>query len=290
MRRPEVGVVFPIIAVRALQQIERVRHEKGGRDLLEQLCWRITVLGGQVDLTEPVLRSAFSEVMDAYAPENHELVLDPSSRCLATLERGGEIDFTGILVTGGTVTAELERCLHLGRRFAEHRRLRVLPKYRGNRIGPRCLIQSVKLYDELGFEHVHLRAAFSGTWYWALWGFHFESRSEMERVQAHAQEIIDAFGGGLDATSLTHPIQFARLGEPTTLTFDELCDALPQRRDAYEDLAQENGLGMHDPVPFGRLVLLTGPSWYGRLDMSGGDRLIFDDRARRVLAALEGGV
>jgi hypothetical protein len=92
------------------------------------------------------------------------------------------------------------------------------------------------------------------------------------RVQDHAQEIIDVLGGGLDATTLKHPLQFARLGEPSVISFDALADALPHRRDAYEDIARDNGLGIHDPIPFGRIVLITGPSWWGCLDLKGPDR------------------
>jgi hypothetical protein len=265
------------------------RLEKDGKELYEQLLWRLEILGGDVDLTEPGYRGAFAEVLDAYVPANYELFLQPASRCRATLARGGEIEFTGLLVTGGNVTAELARRIHLGGRSAEHHRFRVIPRYRGNRIAPRSLIGAVRLYQSLDFQYVRLRACFSGTWYWAQWGFHFEDPYEMAAMQSHAQEIIDVFGGGLDATTLTHPVQFLRLGEPTAITFDQLCDALPQRRDAYEDMARENGLGMHDAIPFGRIVLLTGPSWHGRLDLDGPDRLIYDDRAGRVLAAVEGG-
>jgi hypothetical protein len=271
--------------VRAHSQIEELRTAKQGEDLFDQLLWRIKILGGDVDLTEAENRGAFAEVLDAYVPENHRLVLNPSARCRATLERGGEIVFTGFLETGGNVTAELERRLSLGRRTAEHRRFRVVPRYRGNRIAPRSLIRSVALYDQLQFEHVRLRAAFSGTWYWAQWGFHFEDSRELGKVQDHAQRIIDACGGGLDATTLKHPVQFYRLGEPAAITFDELVDALPQCRDAYEEIAYDNGLGMHDPVPFGRAVLLTGPAWYACLDLKGADRLIFNDRAKRLLGA-----
>jgi hypothetical protein len=149
-------------------------------------------------------------------------------------------------------------------------------------------MRSVALYDQLGFEYIRLRAAFSGTWYWAQWGFHFEDAAELAKIQHHTQEIIDALGGGLDASSLTHPVQFYRLGDPTEITFEELADALPHRRDAYEDIANDNGISMHDGIPFGRAVLLTGPSWYARLNLEGPDRLIYDDRARRV-QGVEGG-
>ncbi len=273
--------------MRAHAEIEKMRDAKKGEDLLDQLLWRIRVLGGEVDLTDGANRRAFAEVLDAYAPENYSLVLNPAQRCRATLDQDGEIAFWGNLVTGGNIVAELERRLFLGRRFAEHRRIRVVPSYRGNRIAPRCLIRSVELYDQLRFELIKLRAAYSGSWYWAQWGFHFENPDELARLQEHAQELIDIFGGGLDATTLTHPVQFFRLGEPATITFDELADALPQRRDAYEQRAHDNGLGMHDPVPFGRIVLLTGPSWDACLHLApdGADRLIFNDRASRLLGA-----
>jgi hypothetical protein len=216
---------------RVHDEIERVRREKEGRELYEQLLWRIKVLGGDADLIDGENRRAFAEVLDAYVPENHSLVLNASERCRAANDDGGEIYFTGVLVTGGTATADLKRRLRLAPRVAEHLWFRVVPRYRGNRIAPRSLIRSVALYDQLGFECVRLRAAYSGTWYWAQWGFHFEDTSERTRMQEHAQGIIDALGGGLDATTLTHPIQFYRLGEPTAITFDELTDALPHRRD-----------------------------------------------------------
>jgi hypothetical protein len=278
--------------LRAHKEIARVRSEKQGEELLDQLLWRIKLLGGDVDLTDGENREAFADVLDAFVPENHRLIFDPSARCRATLDCGGEIVFTGVLVSGGNATAELERRLYLGRREADHRRIRVVPSFRGNRIAPRSLIRCVGLYDLLRFERVRLRACFSGTWYWAQWGFHFEDKRELEHVQEHAQTIIDAFGGGQEATSLTHPSQFYRLGEseerpgdPVKITFDELCDALPRCREAYEEMAYDNGIGMHDPIPFGRIVLLTGPSWFGCLDLDGGDRLIFNDRAKRVLSA-----
>jgi GNAT superfamily N-acetyltransferase len=256
--------------------------------LRDQVLWRIHQLGGHADLTERANRLAFADILDAFVPENFELVLNPAQRCEATNHGGGIIEFTGLLVTGGTQVAELERRILLGPNRAEHRRIRVIPRYRGNRIAPRSLIRCISMYEKVGIEQVRVRACWSGTWFWALWGFHFADPSERERVRNHAQGIVDAFGGGLDAGTLEHPLQFARLGEPETITFDELADQFPHRRDAYEDIAYQNGLGVHDPISFGRAVLLTAPSWYGCLDLSGADRLIFDDRARRTVGA-EGG-
>lgn len=257
---------------RAHAEIAKVRKKKKGKELLDQLLWRIEVLGGDVDLTDHENRQAFSEVLDAYCPtDDYSLVLNPSQRCRAARDNGGEIVFWGSLVTGGNIVADLERRLFLRMRFADHRRIRVPAAFRGNRIAPRCLIRSVGLYDQLTFKCIKLRAAYSGSWFWARWGFHFEDRNELLRIQDHAQRLIDAFGGGLDARSLVHPVQFVRLGEPATISFDELCDALPHRRDAYEGIAYDNGLGMHDPVPFGRIVLLTGPSWDACLDLDGAD-------------------
>jgi hypothetical protein len=212
---------------RAHDEIERVREEKQGADLYDQLLWRIKLLGGNVNLTETANRRAFDDLLEAFVPDGHDLVLQPSQPCQATLERGGEVRFTGYLVSGGNITAELERVLHVPARTAYHRRFRVVPMFRGNRIAPRSLVRSVALYDALAFDQIRLRATHSGTWYWALWGFHFEVASEVERIQNHAQEVIDALGGGLDATTLTHPLQFARLGEPAVISFDALADELP---------------------------------------------------------------
>jgi hypothetical protein len=123
--------------MRAYTEIAALREKKQGEDLLDQLLWRIKVLGGEVDLTDGRNRACFAEVLDAYVPENHKLILNPSDRCRASLDRGGLIEFTGVLVSGGNATAEVERRLFLERRYADHRRIRVVPRFRGNRIAPR---------------------------------------------------------------------------------------------------------------------------------------------------------
>lgn len=244
---------------------------------------RIHELGGNVDLTDEENRIIFSDVLDAFVPDGHRLLMSSADVCRATIEGGGEIRFTGLLVSGTNVTAQLQRHIYLGRRFAYHGLIRVVPRFRGNRIAPRSLVKSVGLYDRLELEFIRLRAAYSGSWFWALWGFRFEDANELARIRSHAQEIIDVLNGGVSAASFTRPIQFARLGEPAAITFDQLADLFPQRRGAYEDLAHDNGLGMHDAIPVGRAILLTGPSWYGRLDLHAADRLIFNERARRLL-------
>jgi hypothetical protein len=277
--------------LRAYAEIARRREQNQGAELLEQLLWRIEVLGGDVDLLNAENRAAFAEVFDAYLPETHRLVLLATQPCRATRNASGaEVVFTGYLVSGENITAELERRLDLIRRVAHHRRFRVLAPFRGNGIAPRSLVRCVELYDSLGFTQIKLRAAHSGTWYWAQWGFHFDDQNELARVQDHAQAIIDAFGSGLDASTLTHPVQFALLGESSVLSFDELADAFPHRRDAYEQIAYDNGIGIHDKIPFGRVVLLTGPTWDGCLDLDpdGADRIIFNDRAHR-LRVVKGG-
>src|SRR5258708_3877163 len=120
--------------MRVYQEIERVRDEKQGADLREQVMWRIDVLGGDADLTDSANRFAFADILDGFVPENHTLVLNPSASCRASQEYGGLIEFTGSLVTGGNATAELGRRIFLERGYADHRRIRVVPRYRGNRI------------------------------------------------------------------------------------------------------------------------------------------------------------
>jgi GNAT superfamily N-acetyltransferase len=271
------------------EEIERVRLLEGGKKLLAQLQWRIRalcqVLGDPVDLTERQNSAAFEEVIAAYAPNNrYTVALHRYEPCHATASDGGEILFSGWIVTDNTPVAEIKRTLRLGRGVAEHRHLRVHPAFRGNLIAPKCLANSVALYDELGIACIRLRACYSGTWYWARCGFDFGDKAELDRVRNHAQQIVDAFGGGLDVSPFTRAQQFLRLGEPTEITFHQLVDAMPQRGDAYREIAADNGISMHDAIPFGRVVLLTGPSWDGELDLKGPGRLIFDDLVRRKLA------
>jgi len=278
---------------RAHQEIERRREAGAVEDLCAELLWRIRFLGGHVDLHEAQNREAFMEVVDCYAPDTKfaadrfRVVLNPNEACAATLDEGGLIRVSGFLVTGASVTASFQRDLFLDQKVAHHRSFRVVPRYRGNQIAPRSLRRCVGLYDQLGIQRIRLRACYSGSWYWAQWGFHFERRQELERIQEHAQRIVDKFGGGLDVGDFTHPSQFFYLGEGAKITFRQLIDALPQCELAYGRIAYENGLGTHDPIPFGRAVLLTGPSWDACLDLSGPDRFIYDDLMTRTLGEEE---
>jgi hypothetical protein len=276
--------------MRIYQEIARHR-ESNPDDLLADVLWRIQklrdVLHGPIDLTDQPNREAFSDVLQAFVPNGFGLVLVPSHGydCEANLDAGGKISFCGLLTSGDAAVAELARTLWLGHGVAQHHRLTVVPRYRGNRIAPRSLVKCVEIYDALRLKEVHLRAALSGSWYWAQWGFRFRDLDDLIRLQRHTQEIVDAFGADLDVSGFTHPQQFFFLGDETPISFSDLIDAFPRRKDAYEELAYENGISLHREIPFGRAVLLTGPSWDGSLNLAkdGADRLIFDDVARKML-------
>lgn len=271
------------------------RRDEGTISLRDQVLWRIRQISeqdrGPVDLRTPINREAFADVLDAYSPDGYQLVLvDGDRRCHAFHTEGGWIEFCGRLCSDGDQVAHLERTIHFGRNYASHHSLEVVHRFRGNRIGPRCFIGSVDLYDRLSISEIIVRAAKSGTWYWAQFGFHFMHDYELEAVRNHAQFFIDAFGGGLDAWSLEHPQQFLRLGEfdGAVVTFDQVCEAYGDSqatREQVEFVAHEEGKGMHEPIPLGRMLLLTGPNWWGSLNLGEGtaDRLIYDDFSRRIL-------
>lgn len=260
-------------------------------DMRADLLWRIRelmeVLGRPVDLTEGPNREAFDDVLQAFVPDGFGLVLVPSTfvDCVADMEAGGKISFRGLLTSDKAAVATVERTVWLARGFAQHHGFTVVPRYRGNRIAPRSLIKCVELYDAASVSEIYLRASRSGSWYWAQWGFHFADVNDLIRVIRHTQSIVDAFGADLDVSTFVHPEQFFRLGHGTDVTFDNLIDAFPQREDAYEEIASLNGISRHQSIPFGRLVLLTGPAWDGclSLDKSQADRLIFDDLARKMV-------
>ena len=134
-------------------------------------------------------------------------------------------------------------------------------------------------------REIYLRAAHSGSWYWAQWGFHFVTANDLIRVIRHTQSIVDAFGADLDVSTLVHPRQFFTLGDGTEITIDDLVEAFPQQEDSLQDIATKNGISLHQSIPFARAVLLTGFSWDGCLDLAkdGFDRLIFDDVARKMV-------
>ena len=274
--------------MRVYDRVREVKEQQGGRDLLRQVRWRMRaltqVIGDPIDLNVPANRQAFDDVIDAYAPnDRYQVELSKFDRCVATEQQGGLINFVAWLVTGGEPIAEIKRVLNLNRGYAYHSSLRVHPPYRGNRVAVGSLASSVELYDRLGFSAVRLRACYSGTWYWARFGFEFEDPQEVSAIRRHAQQVVNAFGGGLDVSTFTHPQQFLYLGHPSVISFGELVDAMPKKEDAFIGIAADNGLGMHDRIPFGRAVLLTGPSWDGRLTLQGPGRLIFDDLVRRKL-------
>jgi GNAT superfamily N-acetyltransferase len=276
--------------VRIYDEIARRRRE-GIADLQADVIWRIQelseVFDGRVDLTVGANREAFGDVLEAFVPDGFGLVLVPSTNvdCVADMEAGGKITFRGLLPSDQAAVATVERTVWVARGFTQHHGLTVVPRYRGNRIAPRCFVKSVALYDRIGIKEIYVRAAHSGSWYWAQWGFHFTDRSEIIRMIRHTQSIVDAFGAGLDVSTFVHPQQFFHLGHGTEITFDDLIAAFPDREEGYEQIAHANGLGRHQPIPFARAVLLTGPSWTGclSLDRAGADRLIFDDVARKMV-------
>jgi GNAT superfamily N-acetyltransferase len=279
--------------VRIYEEIARRRQSGEPGDPCKDVLWRIReltkALGGPVDLTVQDNRNAFSDVIDAYVPDGFGLVLVPSNfvECIADLEAGGRITFRGLLTSDQAAVAEVSRTIWVDRGFAQHHGFTVVPRYRGNRIAPRSLIKCISMYDALGVNEIYLRAAHSGSWYWAQWGFHFNDRNEVVRLVRHTQEIVDAFGADLDVSGFVHPEQFFRLGHPAEVTFYDLVEAFPRREDAYKEIAEKNGISMDQAIPFGRAVLLTGPAWDGclTLDQGSADRLIFDDLARKMMGA-----
>jgi hypothetical protein len=276
--------------MRIYDEIAR-RRAAGGVVECDDVLWRIGELtdhlGKPIDLTEQENRDAFSDVLDAYVPDGFGLVLVPSTfrDCVADMTDGGKITFHGLLTSEQAAVATIERTLWLGRRYVEHHGLTVVPRYRANRIAPRSLVKCVGMYDHLGITDIHLRAAKSGSWYWAQWGFHFADREDLIRLAKHTQNIVEAFGADIDVSTFVHPQQFFYLGHPAEIRFHDLIDAFPRSEQGLQDIAQENGISLHQAIPFARAVLLTGPSWSGCLSLAPdhADRLIFDRVARKMV-------
>jgi GNAT superfamily N-acetyltransferase len=269
---------------------EAAAQRAEGWSLRDRLLWRVSQLtnGQTIDLAEHA--TDFPELLAGFRAESIEPSLishdaGPSAKLAskASLEDGGSFLLVGALHTpdGGYVGA-FQRRLQLEPAWAVHELLVIDPAYRGRGIGPRLLLSSFALYDELEIEEVHLVAGLeTGRWYWAHMGFDFLKGGDREMVQAWAREVCEALDvkpQSLGADSSAG--QIARLRSDRDVTLEELAAAMPDQRPRLEtDVAEKNGFAMDRPIPLGQAIMLTGPQWRAYLQLQGPQRLAFEEAA-----------
>ena len=255
---------------------EIAAQRRRGDPLRDQLLWRISRLGGDVDLTTPENFAAFQEVWDGFTVPG--LVLrPPPGKSRASAADGGTILIQALLVARGTVFGLIQRRLLLGPRLANHQVLYIHPAFRGHGINLALLERSFDFYDELELDAVYLQAAMAtGRWHWARVGFDFVRAEDRNAVRDWALEVVRATGvRGLRVDRYTSANQFAFMGGNRKLSLGAIAQAMPSHATRINEVAQGNGLTMDERIALGRAVMLTGPTWFGSLELRGPGRAVF---------------
>jgi len=250
--------------------------------LREQLLWRIERLAG-ADLTEPPVTACFSEVLSAFEPSILSLNLIPN-QCGIDPADGGSIRFGGVLRAGeDQLIGLIQRRLMVGNGYAIHERLYLLAEARGRGINVVSLQGAFDLYDQIGIDRVILAAALdTGRWHWARVGFEFLLESDREAVRRWVSGALKALQiGDLRVDRYTSTAQFARMGGSRKISLGALAEALPRERRRIEKIALGNNLDLGESIDLGRALMLTGPPWWGVLELNGPGRQAFKAYADR---------
>ena len=273
--------------LRTMDVYEQIRNKRRTKTpLREQLLWRISQLGGNVDLCDPKNAAAFREVFAAFEPPG--FTFEPlQGRCKAVKAGGGSILIGGILRMGDSGVAFVQRRFLLQSRAVIHEYLYVHPEARGKGINVVLLTSLFQLYDEMDMREVLLQAGLaSGRWHWARVGFDFLGDADLEKVRNWFVETLDKLGIDLRADRYTSAAQFARMGGNRTLSLQQILDVYPERKTHILEIADGNGLRLDERIPLARALLLCGPEWFGRMDLQGPGRIVFDQYAQRKIARL----
>ncbi len=270
-------------AIDAEIQAQRARGEPLG----EQLLWRIKALGADVDIGDPANQDAFREVWSAFNLPG--TTLDAAAgECRATLDDGGTILVKAFIYHGGNVLGFVQRRLLLGRAIVIHEGLVIEPPYRGRGLNLALLNQSFDFYDEVGIREVWLEAGLAtGRWHWARVGFEFAQPKDLQAVKDWVEKVLKAVGiRGLRVDRYTSALQFARMGGNRQIALETIAAAIPASRERIEAAAAGNDLEMDQPIALARAVMITGPTWLGRLDLQGPGRAVFrahlQEKAARI--------
>jgi hypothetical protein len=303
----------------ALQDLAR-RRVTGIKDLGAELRQRIAELGSMT-LSTPDRRDAFAEVLATMRVEPYDLVLDSEESAIdATSEllhlRGLLVE----RLANGDVrpVALIERLIDFGQGKVEHVYLSVFESYRNQKIAPRLMLLAFDLYDRLGLAHITVHAGLeSGRYYWAgQVGYDFADEIQRRHVERWATFVLGALGVEHDLDGVVEPQQWALLGTevdpPITTSFSELRAHLPTNLPmalldpngvgvvghvasvkvqstpgmldcaAHLRLVQEgNSLTDQQPIILGKVIMLSGPDWYGVFDLSDPARRGQYERAAR---------
>ena len=250
---------------------------------------RLLRIGPRVDLTGVQAQQEFGDVLRTFVPSRHSLRLLPQEfACDASLYGMLTFRFGGAIVDANRAPIGfVQRRLVLAQGVALHELLVLLPTHRGNRLGLQVIRDSLRLYDTLGITRIDLLASLeTGRWYWAHLGWDFVDPAERREVLRWAAEVAAALGQPGATAGISTAFELAHLDTGTPASFEQLIAAFPARTAEIAIVAAKNGKALDAPLPLGKLIMLTGRDWLGRLDLRSPQRAILEAELLARLGAL----
>lgn len=302
----------------------RARRAAGIDDLGEELRRRIRDFG-DVQVDSDVRREAFSELTAPFEVAPYRLLIRPESQVVAAEQT---VVLRMILVDLGesppTAVATIERTFALADARVDHAYLAVSDPYRGRAITPRIMLASFARYDQLGIATVTVHAGLgTGRFYWSgKVGFDFLRDADQRHVERWAAFVLGALRLPIDLEGISQPQQWALLGttaDPSpTARFSDLATAVDKVSTALLDpngtgivgsvdcvdaeiepgmvdlprhlrrVADDNRIDWDAYVPLGKLIMLSGPDWWGRFDLTDPvGRAAYESNASQAIAKAE---
>lgn len=290
---------------RDLIQEIRARRAAGIADLGAEIRRRIGDFGA-ITIDSDLRREAFSELTAPFEVPPYRVIVrdgsfvDPAAEAVV-------LRMVLVEVAAGAppaYVATVERTIDFGEALVHHERLDIADGFRGRAIAPRMMLASFDRYDELGMRAVTVHAGLAtGRFYWSgKVGFDFLRDADQRHVERWATFVLGALNLPVDLDGIARPQQWALIGTtsdpPPTARFSELASEVTQVSTTLLDpngtgvvgaveakdvvaapgmvdllahlrlIADDNRIGWHADVPLGKLIMLSGPDWWGSFDLT----------------------
>lgn len=264
----------------------RIALSRANRPLRDELIWRIDQLG-DIQLDSWIRRDAFDAVLQGFkVPPFRQVMMSEHCECSVA---GHRLVVGGEFRDGPKLVATWVRELRLDSGIVVHRYLEVEPPYRRFGVGPGLLKAGLALYDELGMEHVFVRASLdTGRWYWARAGFDFADEGQRAIVTDFFDDAVKTLGLNIDSSAITDPSEYALIAPEVTASMREVAEAMypPQGQQDMRERAEANGHEYDEQIPAAEAIMLCGPEWIGTLRLSSPKRIGFEQFIDSRLAAV----
>ena len=240
---------------------------------------RLKRTGPRVDLSGVKAQQEFSDILSTFVPSGHALQLLPREfDCDASLYGMLTFRFGGAIVDANRAPIGfVQRRLVLAQGIAVHELLVLLPAHRGKGLGLEVIRDSLRLYDTFGISQIDLLASLeTGRWYWGYLGWDFVDPAQRLEVLRWAAEASAALGQASAIGGIGTAYELAHLDTGTPASFDDLIAKFPAKAADFREVAAKNAKALDAPMPLGKLIMLTGRDWFGRLNLNSPQRAILE--------------